>query len=282
MTATLDDTVAAAQPDALAPRRGRLTGGQLLHAYTWVVIAWLILPVLIMIAFGFNNTPGRYNQSWDGFTLKWYGRLFELDDLTRALVVSLGVALLTMVVAGALGTGIGYALGRYSFRGAGALNLVMFATISSPELVMGASLLTLFVSLGVGLGVVTITIAHIMFSISFVAAVVRARVLTLDRSLEEAAADLGATAWAAFWRVTFPLILPAVFSGMLLAFALSIDDFVVTNFTAGTTTTFPLWIWGATRVGIPPQVNVMGTLIFLVGVLIAVASSTRGRRRSRR
>jgi spermidine/putrescine transport system permease protein len=282
MTATLDDTVAAAQPDALAPRRGRLTGGQLLHAYTWVVIAWLILPVLIMIAFGFNNTPGRYNQSWDGFTLKWYGRLFELDDLTRALVVSLGVALLTMVVAGALGTGIGYALGRYSFRGAGALNLVMFATISSPELVMGASLLTLFVSLGVGLGVVTITIAHIMFSISFVAAVVRARVLTLDRSLEEAAADLGATAWAAFWRVTFPLILPAVFSGMLLAFALSIDDFVVTNFTAGTTTTFPLWIWGATRVGIPPQVNVMGTLIFGVGVLIAVASSTRGRRRSRR
>jgi spermidine/putrescine transport system permease protein len=282
MTATLDDTVAAAQPDALAPRRGRLTGGQLLHAYTWMVIAWLILPVLIMIAFGFNNTPGRYNQSWDGFTLKWYGRLFELDDLTRALVVSLGVALLTMVVAGALGTGIGYALGRYSFRGAGALNLVMFATISSPELVMGASLLTLFVSLGVGLGVVTITIAHIMFSISFVAAVVRARVLTLDRSLEEAAADLGATAWAAFWRVTFPLILPAVFSGMLLAFALSIDDFVVTNFTAGTTTTFPLWIWGATRVGIPPQVNVMGTLIFGVGVLIAVASSTRGHRRSRR
>ncbi len=281
MTATLDDTVAAAQPDALAPHRGRLTGGQLLHAYTWLVIAWLILPVLIMIAFGFNNTPGRYNQSWEGFTLKWYGRLFELDDLTRALVVSLGVALLTMVVAGALGTGIGYALGRYSFRGAGALNLVMFATISSPELVMGASLLTLFVSLGVGLGVVTITIAHIMFSISFVAAVVRARVLTLDRSLEEAAADLGATAWAAFWRVTFPLILPAVFSGMLLAFALSIDDFVVTNFTAGTTTTFPLWIWGATRVGLPPQVNVMGTLIFLTGVLLAVLSSARARPRRR-
>ena len=125
-----------------------------------------------------------------------------------------------------------------------------------------------------------ITIAHMMFSISFVAAVVRARVLTLDRSLEEAAADLGATQWTTFWRVTFPLILPAVFSGMLLAFALSIDDFVVTNFTAGTTTTFPLWIWGATRVGIPPQVNVMGTLIFGVGVLLAVASSMRGRRRS--
>jgi spermidine/putrescine transport system permease protein len=282
MTATLEDTAAPAQADALVPRRGRLTGGRILHGYTWLVMAWLILPVLIMIAFGFNDTPGRYNQSWEGFTLKWYGRVFDLDDLTRALVISLAVALVTMVIAGALGTGIGYALGRYAFRGAGALNLVMFATISSPELVMGASLLTLFVSLGVGLGVVTITIAHIMFSISFVAAVVRARVLTLDRSLEEAAADLGATPWTTFWKITFPLILPAVFSGMLLAFALSIDDFVVTNFTAGTTTTFPLWIWGATRVGLPPQVNVMGTLIFGVGVLIAVASSARSRRRSAR
>ena len=278
MTATLDDTVAPAEPGAAAPRPARKRGGRFLYVYTWLVIAWLILPVLIMIMFGFNDTKGRFNQSWEGFTLKWYGRVFDLDELTRALVISVLVALVTMLVAGALGTGIGYALGRYAFRGAGTLNLIMFATISSPELVMGASLLTLFVSLGLGLGVVTITIAHIMFSISFVAAVVRARVLTLDRSLEEAAADLGANPWTTFWRITFPLILPAVFSGMLLAFALSIDDFVVTNFTAGTTTTFPLWIWGATRVGLPPQVNVMGTLIFATGVLIAVVSSVRARR----
>jgi spermidine/putrescine transport system permease protein len=269
-------------PAVIPVRRARrLTGGGMLRAYTWVIIAWLILPVLIMIAFGFNDTKGRYNQSWEGFTLKWYGRVFDLDELTRALVISLAVALVTMVIAGALGTGIGYALGRYQFRGSGTLNLIMFATMSAPELVMGASLLTLFVSLGVGLGVVTITIAHIMFSISFVAVVVRARVLTLDRSVEEAAADLGATPWTTFWKITFPIILPAVFSGMLLAFALSIDDFVVTNFTSGTTTTFPLWIWGATRVGLPPQVNVMGTLIFAAGVLIAVVSSVRSRSRSR-
>jgi spermidine/putrescine transport system permease protein len=279
MTQTVAD--ATLTPAPAASRRPRLAGGRMLHAYTWVVIAWLILPILIMIAFGFNDTKGRYNQSWEGFTLKWYGRVFDLDELTRALVISLVVALVTMVVAGALGTGIGYALGRYQFRGSGTVNLVMFATISSPELVMGASLLTLFVSLGVGLGVVTIAIAHIMFSISFVAAVVRARVLTLDRSIEEAAADLGAGPWTTFWRITFPIILPAVFSGMLLAFALSIDDFVVTNFTAGTTTTFPLWIWGATRVGLPPQVNVMGTLIFLTGVLIAVVSGARTRSRRR-
>ncbi|MEU8235289.1 ABC transporter permease [Actinoplanes sp. NPDC048967] len=264
---------------AVAPRRSRLTGGRALYIYTWVIIAWLTLPVLIMILFGFNDTPGRYNQTWEGFTLKWYGRVFALDELTKALVISLVVAVLTAVVAGALGTGIGYALGRYRFRGSGTVNLIMFATMSSPELVMGASLLTLFVSLGVGLGATTITIAHIMFSISFVAVVVRARVLTLDRSVEEAAADLGASPWTTFWRITFPIIMPAVMSGMLLAFALSIDDFVVTNFTAGTTTTFPLWIWGATRVGLPPQVNVMGTLIFVGGVLIAVVSSIRSRPR---
>jgi spermidine/putrescine transport system permease protein len=245
MTQVLEPETRETLPaSATVTRRSRLTGGRVLHAYTWLVVAWLTLPVLIMILFGFNDTPGRYNQTWEGFTLKWYGRVFELDELTRALVTSL---------------------------------LVMFAAISSPELVMGASLLTLFVSLGVGLGAVTITIAHVMFCISFVAVLVRARVLTLDRSIEEAAADLGANPWTTFWRITFPMILPAVASGMMLAFALSIDDFVVTNFTAGTSTTFPLWIWGSTRVGLPPQVNVMGTLIFLAGVLIAVGASVRSR-----
>ena len=257
------------------------TGSQVLHLYTWLVVGWLTLPVLVMIVFGFNDTRGRYNQTWEGFTLVWYARVFDRDELTSALFVSLAVAGVTMLVAGALGTGIGYALGRYTFRGSGAVNLVMFATMSSPELVMGASLLTLFVSLGVGLGAVTIAIAHIMFSVSFVAVVVRARVLTLDRSVEEAAADLGAGPFTTFWRITFPTIRPAVFAGMMLAAALSIDDFVVTNFTAGTTVTFPLWIWGATRLGLPPQVNVMGTLIFVIGVLIAVASSVRARPRRR-
>lgn len=252
-------------------------GSRVLRAYTWMVIGWLTLPVLVMILFGFNDTPGRYNQSWEGFTLAWYGRIFALDELTRALVTSLLVALATMLGAGALGTGIGYALGRYRFRGSGPLDLIMFAAVCCPDLVLGASLLTLFVSVGAGPGATTVTIAHIAFSISFVAVVVRARVLTLDRSLLDAAADLGAGPWTAFWRVTLPLIAPAVVSGMMLAFALSIDDFVVASFTAGTTTTFPLWIWGSTRVGLPPQVNVMGTLIYLTGVLLAVLTGIRSR-----
>jgi len=188
---------------------------------------------------------------------------------------------ITMVVAGALGTMVGIALGRYRFAGHATMNFIMFATISSPELVMGASLLSFFVSTGVGLGITTISIAHVMFSISFVAVVVRARVLTLDRYTEEAARDLGAGPWATFWLVTFPMIFPAVLSGGLLAFALSVDDFVITNFTAGTTVTFPLWIWGVTRVGIPPQVNILGTLIFLLGVLIAIASALSSRRQEK-
>jgi spermidine/putrescine transport system permease protein len=265
---------------ARKPRR--FGGNSFLHLFTWVVIVWLLLPIFVMIAFGFNNPKGRYNQTWDGFTFKWYGKLFEIPELTSALITSLVIAVVATILSTVLGTGIGYALGRYRFRGAGGLNLVMFATISSPELVMGASLLSLFVSLGVGLGAVTITIAHVMFSLSFVAIVVRARVLTLDRSIEEAAADLGANPWTTFWKVTFPIILPAVFAGVLLAFALSIDDFVVTNFTAGTTVTFPLWIWGSTRVGLPPQVNVMGTLIFAFGVIIALAMTHGSRRRAKR
>jgi spermidine/putrescine transport system permease protein len=158
----------------------------------------------------------------------------------------------------------------------------MFAVISSPELVMGASLLTLFVSVGVAPGFSTVTLAHIMFSISFVAVVVRARVLTLDRSIEEAARDLGATPFTTFRLITLPMIFPGVLSGGLLAFALSIDDFVITNFTAGNQfQTLPLWIWGAQRLGLPPEVNVLGTVLFLVGLVIAVGTSVSARRRAR-
>jgi len=262
-------------------RLRRRLGERILYFYTWLIITWLCLPIGVMILFGFNDTQSRFNQTWQGFTLKWYGRLFDIPDLTQALWRSLAIATMTMLIAGVLGTLIGVALGRYRFRGHGATNFVMFAAISSPELVMGASLLALFVSAGAGLGIPTILIAHVMFSISFVAVVVRARVLTLDRNIEEAARDLGAGPWATFRLVTLPMIFPAVVAGGLLAFALSVDDFVITNFTSGTTTTFPLWIWGVTRVGIPPQVNIMGTLIFFGGVLIAIGNSLAARRRAR-
>ncbi|MGI5491842.1 ABC transporter permease [Microtetraspora malaysiensis] len=257
----------------------RLLRGRWLQIYTWLVIAWLVVPIAVMVLFGFNDTKGRYNTTFQGFTLKWYGKLFEIGDLTTALVNSLLIAVLTMLIAGVLGSLIGLALGRYRFRGSGTMNVIMFAAISCAEIVMGASLLSLFVTLAVPLGFWTIVISHVMFSISFVAITVRARVMTLDASLEEAARDLGAGTWTTFRLVTLPMIFPGVLAGAMLAFALSIDDFVITNFNSGGTVTFPLWIWGSTRVGIPPQVNVMGTLIFGAGLLIALGNALMARRR---
>jgi spermidine/putrescine transport system permease protein len=272
-----------AQAAGSAPRRRSRWGERLLFLYTWLIIAWLVAPIGVMVLFSFNNTPGRYNTTWRGFTLKWYGRVFEIQDLTRGLRNSLVIAGLCVLISGVLGTFLGLAIGKYRFRGQAATNLLMFAAISAPEIVLGASLLSLFISMGIGLGFFTILIAHVMFSLSFVAVVVRARVLTLDPYIEEAARDLGAGPWSTFWRITLPMIFPAVLSGGLLAFALSIDDFIITNFTAGpATTTFPLWIWGATRVGIPPQVNVMGTLIFMFGVSLAVVNVVMSGRRAAR
>jgi spermidine/putrescine transport system permease protein len=267
-------------PPATVPRRRWPLQGRLLTVYTWLVIIWLFMPIGVMILFGFNNPRGRYNNTWQGFTLKWYGKVFDIPDLTNALVTSLVIALLTMLIAGTIGTMIGMALGRYRFRGQATTNLVMFAAISSPEIVMGASLLSMIVSIGQNPGFVWILVAHVMFSVSFVAVTVRARVMTLDPALEEAARDLGAGTWTTFRLVTLPMIFPGVMAGALLAFVLSVDDFVITNFVSGGTTTFPLWIWGATKVGIPPQVNVMGTLIFGGGLLLAVGNALVARRRN--
>ena len=259
--------------------RGRL-GDKLLHAYTWLVIVWLSSPIAVMILFGFNDKKSKSNTTWQGFTLKWYDRLFDISDLTVALQNSLVIALVSTLITVVIGTMLGLAVGRYRFRGQGTTNFLVFAAISTPELVMGASLLSLFVSGNVPRDATTIIISHVLFSLSFVVVTVRARVIVLDPSMEEAARDLGATAWGTFRQVTLPSILPGVVAGAMLAFALSIDDYVVTSFVNGSTITFPLWIVGSVKTGIPPQVNVMGTLIFGVGVLIAIATSVSARRRT--
>ncbi|WP_084961287.1 ABC transporter permease [Thermoactinospora rubra] len=257
-----------------------MSSGRLLKAYTWLVIIWLSSPIAVMILFGFNDKKSKSNTSWQGFTLKWYHQLFEIDGLTSALVTSLLIAVVSTAVTVVLGTLLGLALGRHRFRGQGVTNFLVFAAISTPELVMGASLLSLFVSANLPRDALTITIAHVLFSLSFVTVTVRARVLTLDPALEEAAKDLGATPWATFRQVTLPAIMPGVAAGAMLAFALSVDDYVVTSFVNGSTMTFPLWIVASVKTGIPPQVNVMGTLIFGIGVVIAVANSIAARRRA--
>jgi spermidine/putrescine transport system permease protein len=272
---------AGAPADAApVPRRGRARlGDRLLHIYTWLLIIWLALPIAAVALFSFNNPKGRLNILWVGFTLKWWGpKLLEYPDLTHAMLNSISVGLIATIAATALGTLIGLALGKHKFRGQNFSNLLQFAAISAPEIVLGSSLLTFFLTLGVQPGYLTIVIAHIAFCLSFVAVTVRARALTLDPFIEEAARDLGAGPWTTFRLVTLPLIWPGVIAGALLAFALSIDDFITTNFVAGSVQTYPLYIWGASREGLPPQVNVMGTIIFLVGAGLAIFTSVRARR----
>jgi spermidine/putrescine transport system permease protein len=243
------------------------------------VILYTIIPIAVMVAYGFNKAPsGRLSFAWNGFTTTWYQHVFDISNLTDALVTSLEVAVVSTFVSKALGTPLARALARHRFRGRGLTDTMIFLDIAAPSVVVGASLLSLFITLNVNLGVATIILAHIAFNVAFVTVVVRARVEGLDSSLEKAAADLGAGPWTAFQKVTLPLIAPGIVAGALLAFALSIDDFIITQFVAGQSVTFPLWVYGAVKVGIPPQVFVMGTLIFVAGVVLAIANALLQRR----
>jgi spermidine/putrescine transport system permease protein len=252
--------------------------GPWLGIFTGVVIAYLFVPIIVMIAFGFNDPVGRFNFVWNEFTFENYTTLFEIRELTDSLKNSLVVASISTVISTIIGTLIALALTRYRFRGRSGLNLFLFVPMASPEVVLGVSLLALFVTLGVGRGLTTIIIAHIAFSISYVVVTVKARTSGLDTNLEDAAQDLGATPMTSFWTVTFPLIFPGILAAGLLAFVLSLDDYVITVFNAGSTSTLPLWIFGASRIGVPTQVNVMGTLIFMIGVIYVVVSLVRERR----
>jgi spermidine/putrescine transport system permease protein len=252
--------------------------GPWLGIFTAVVIAYLFVPILVMIAFGFNDPVGRFNFVWNEFTFQNYTTLFEIRELTEALKNSLVVASISTVIATFVGTLIALALTRYRFRGRSGLNLFLFVPMASPEVVLGVSLLALFVTLGVSRGLTTIIIAHIAFSISYVVVTVKARTSGLDTNLEDAAQDLGATPLTSFWTVTFPLIFPGILAAGLLAFVLSLDDYVITVFNAGSTSTLPLWIFGASRIGVPTQVNVMGTLIFTIGVIYVIVALMRERR----
>ncbi len=252
-----------------------------LTVYSLLAFVYLMLPIGVVIAFSFNHPQGRFNYVWSGFTLDNWKNWDGVPGLRSAMVLSLEIALLASLIATALGMLIALALVRYGFRGRGVTNLLIFLPLSSPEIVLGASLLTLFLNLKVVFGFWTILIAHVMFCISFAVVTVKARLIGFDRHLEEAAMDLGANEWATFRKVTLPLIAPAILAALLLCFAISIDDFVVTYFNAGPRTTFPLFVWGAARVGAPPQVNVIGTVIFGVAVIGMVVNVLVQMRRER-
>jgi spermidine/putrescine transport system permease protein len=254
----------------------------LLDGYAVLALAYLFLPIAVVIAFSFNNPLGRFNYTWQGFTFKNWAHPLDYPGLGGAIRVSIEIAVASSLVATALGTLIALALVRYRFRGSSTTNLLIFIPMTTPEIVMGASLLTLFLNWKIPQGFGTILIAHILFNISYVVVTVRARLVGFDRHLEEAAMDLGANEIVTFFRVTLPLIAPGILAAGLLAFALSIDDFVITYFNAGTTTTFPLFVWGAARVSVPPQINVVGPAIFLIAIGGMLANVHWQNRRARR
>jgi spermidine/putrescine transport system permease protein len=272
-------------PEAVARTPKKRWTRFVLPTYVTAFILYLSFPIFIIILFSFNQTRGGFGTSprvkttWLGFTTEWYGRMFELSDLTATVRHSLTVAFASAIGATILGTLLGLALARYRFRGRGGADFAIFLSISSPEIVLGAALASFFVALGVARGFGTLFLSHTMFSIAFVAVTVRARAAGLDRSLEAAAMDLGATPVTAFLKVTLPLLAPGILAGFLLAFALSMDDFVISQFTQGPFQMFPTWVFGATRVGIPPHVFVFATIIFLTGATLALVLALVSRRR---
>jgi spermidine/putrescine transport system permease protein len=255
-----------------------------LPVFSTAVVLYLLIPIAIMILYSFNQSHSALPQvtfHWQGFTTRWYREWNQIPGLTPAFFLSLKLGLLATAIATVLGTLLALALVRYRFRGKGVTEQILFLNIAAPEIVLGASLLGFFITINLPTGFITLLLAHVMFSVAYVAITVRARLSGFDPMLEQAAQDLGATPWVTFWKVTLPLIAPGIMAGALLAFALSIDDFVTSNFVSGRVLTFPLWVYGAVKVGTPPQVFVLSTAIFTAGILIAVISLVNHGRRVR-
>jgi spermidine/putrescine transport system permease protein len=247
-----------------------------------LVLGYLFLPIVFVFLLSLNRPTNRlsYDLSSD-WTLDYWLNPFGTPGLGSALQLSIGIALLATLVATVLGTLMAFAMARHRFRGRGTANVLIFLPMATPEVVMGSSLLALFVSLQVPLGFWTVVIAHIMFCLSFVVVTVKARLAGLDPQLQEAAMDLYATEWATFRKVTLPLVLPGIAAAALLSLSLSFDDFIITNFNSGTRVTFPMFVWGSAQRGIPREVNVVGTAVFVIALVIVALVQLRSRRQAR-
>jgi spermidine/putrescine transport system permease protein len=260
--------------------RGTFKLGDLaLRVAAGFTLLFLFLPILVIIVFSFNKPKGQFNYTWQGFTFENWLHPFKYPSLAKALRLSVEVAALSTAVALVLGTLVAIALVRQRFRGSKAVDTFMVLPLTSPEVVMGASLLTLFLSMGWATGFLTIIIAHVAFEISFIAMTVRARIRGFDWTLEDASLDLGANPTRTFFKVTLPLIVPGIVAAAMLSFALSLDDFIITYFVSGSTVTYPLYVNAATKAAVPPQINVLATAILLISlVLLAVGTLYRRKR----
>ncbi len=262
--------------EGAAARAWRWLRNNALMIFAGLAVMYMLVPIFVIALFSFDagNAQGEMDFVFDSFTLDFWKEPFANKDVTDSMLTSLQLAALSMLIATALGTLMAMALVRYEFFGRRATNLLIILPMATPEIVIGAALLSMFVlppfSDIFNLGFQTLLIAHVMFSISFVVVVVRSRLIGFDRSLEEAAADLGAPPLTTFRTVTLPLLAPGIIAAALLAFALSLDDFVISNFNSGATETFPLYIYGASQRGIPEQVTVLATMLFAVTVIAIV------------
>lgn len=273
-------TVTADRPAASKPVRARLKWGDLsLRIVAGLVLLYLFLPIAVIVLFSFNKPLGKFNYTWQGFTFENWLDPFKYPALTDALKLSLEIALISTLIALVLGSLLAIALVRQRFRGYRAVDTFVILPLTAPEVVMGASLLTLFLDLGWAAGYTTILIAHVAFEVSFIAMTVRARVRGFDWTLEDASMDLGAGPVRTFFKVTLPLIVPGIIAAGMLSFALSLDDFIVTYFVSGSTVTYPLYVNAAVKAAVPPQINVLATAILLIS-LILLAVGTLYRRKS--
>ena len=288
MTAVLDRTgqSTAAPSSPRTPRRPRRRlGDMIVPVFAALAFVYLLVPVAYTVVFSFNDA-GKTNLVWQGFTLENWQNPCGAPQVCEAFANSLQVGVVSTIIATALGTLVAIALVRFRFRGRASTNLLIFLPMSTPEVVLGAALLAQFLTVRVPLGFGTVVAAHVLFCISFVVVTVKARVASLDPALEEAAADLYASPWQAFWRVTFPLLIPGIAAAALLAFSLSFDDIIVTNFTSGSYSTFPKFVYVSATRGIPPQANVISSFMFVLAlaivVLVQVLGYARGKKFRRR
>jgi spermidine/putrescine transport system permease protein len=282
---TIQDRIAEANANVseIKPKKPLLGGLRLgdttLKVVAGLVLFYLFLPIFVIILFSFNDPKGKFNYTWQGFTLKNWADPFKYPALTGALKMSLNIAAVSTAIAVVLGTLVAIALVRQRFRGSKAVDTFLILPLTAPEVVMGASLLTLFLDFGWASGYTTILIAHVAFEISFIAMTVRARVRGFDWTLEDASMDLGASPTRTFFKVTLPLIVPGIVAAAMLSFALSLDDFIITYFVSGSTVTYPLYVNAAVKAAVPPQINVLATAILAISLLLLAVGTLYRRKR---
>jgi spermidine/putrescine transport system permease protein len=249
-------------------------GKWLLPTYVALAFIYTLVPIAYTFVFSFNKVE-KSNIAWKEFTFDNWLNMCDQPVVCEAFGNSVAIAVISTLISTALGTAIAIALGRYKFKGRAATNLLLFLPMATPEVVMGAGLAAQFLNVGISKGFWTIVVAHVMFTLSFVVVTVKARVATLDPRLEEAGRDLYANATQVFWRITFPLLLPGIMAAAMLSFALSFDDFIITQFNSGPETTFPKFVYTAAARGIPPEANVIGSLVFIVAIAIVMVVQVR-------